>query len=100
MMAPPFADPAGGLLADDEGAAHVGAVHAVEVVEVQLGQRRQQHDARGVDHDVDAAELGLDLIEQRGDLGFVGDVAPTTMARPPAATISSATAWARSRLPE
>ncbi len=42
--------------------------------EVQLGQRRQQHDARGVHHDVDTAELRFDLVEHRGDLRFVGDV--------------------------
>ncbi len=74
MMAPPASDPPGGLLADHKGPAHVGAVHAVEVAEVQLGQRREQHDARGVDHHVHATELGFDLVEQGRDLGFIGDV--------------------------
>ncbi len=99
MIAPPCADAAGGLLADDEGAADVGAVHAVEVVEVQLGQRRQQHDAGGVDDHVDAPELRLGLVEQRRDLGFVGDVGADHDRPAAAATISSTTAWARSRLP-
>ena len=61
MIAPPRAQPAGGELRDDEGAAHVGAVHPVEVVEIHLHDRREQHDARGVDDDVHAAVEALCL---------------------------------------
>jgi hypothetical protein len=67
-------DPARGLLVHDERAADVGAVHAVEVREVELGQRREQHDPGRMDHDVDAAVELLGTVEQGRDLGLVRDV--------------------------
>ena len=73
---PARADPAGGLLGDDEGAADVGAVHPVEVIEAQRGDRREDHDARRVHDDVDPAELRLDRVERGRHCPLVGDVTP------------------------
>jgi len=41
---------------------------------VELGERLEQHDARRVDDDVDAAEPLLGVVEERARLGLVGDV--------------------------
>src|SRR6185437_16333325 len=65
----------GGELGEDEGAADVGAVHAVEVGQVKGRDRRQEHDPGRVDDDVDAAELRLDRVERRRHRDLVGDVA-------------------------
>ena len=42
--------------------------------QVEVGQRRQRHQAGGVDDDVNAAEGLLGLVEQAGDGVLVGDV--------------------------
>jgi hypothetical protein len=49
-------------------------VHAVKDREVQLGDRGQLQHARGVDDDIDAAELGFDLVEGGGDRLLIGHV--------------------------
>ncbi len=65
-------DPPGGLAVDHERAADVGAVHPVQVVEVELGHRRKHHHAGRVHDHVDAAELLLRGVEEPGDGGLVG----------------------------
>jgi hypothetical protein len=52
------------LLVYHEGSANVRAVQAVENVEVELGERRQRHPARGMHHDVDPAERPLGFVKQ------------------------------------
>ena len=50
-------------------------MHAVEVVEVELRDRRQDHDPGGVHDDVDPAERLLDGVERRLHLCGLRDVA-------------------------
>src|SRR5919201_661398 len=52
----------------------VAAYHAVEHIELELGERREQHDPGGVHDDVDAAVHLLGRVEHCGDVGFFGDV--------------------------
>ena len=49
-------------------------MHAVEIVEVQRRNRREQHDAGRVDDDVDTAVLLLDPVEGGRHLPFVRHV--------------------------
>lgn len=74
MTAPAGAHPPRGLLVDDEGAADVGAVHPIEHVEVELGQRRERHHTRGVHDHVDTAVRLFRGVEERGDGDLVGDI--------------------------
>jgi hypothetical protein len=50
-------------------------MHAIQVVKVECRDRREQHDRRGVDDDVEATESTLDRVERRGHGGLVRDVA-------------------------
>ena len=70
-----LSDSPSGLLGDDEAAPDVLAVHAVEVVEVEVDDAREHHAPGGVDDDVHAAELVLDALERRRHRVFVCDVA-------------------------
>jgi hypothetical protein len=49
-------------------------VHPIEVGEVELGKRLQDHQAGRVDDDVDPAELELDRVERRRHRVLVGHV--------------------------
>ena len=45
-----------------------------EVVEIEVDEWGEQHDACRVHHDIDAAELGFDAVEHCRDLIFIGHV--------------------------
>ena len=49
-------------------------MHPIEVIEVQLGDRSAQHDARGVHHHIQTTVLTLDLIEERDHRLHVSDI--------------------------
>jgi hypothetical protein len=76
MMAPPGADPPGGLPGDDERAADVWAQHPIQVGEIEGRDRPEGHGPGHVHQDVDAAEGGLDRVEGRAHVLLIGDIAP------------------------
>jgi hypothetical protein len=80
-------------LGHEEGAAQVHAHDGVPVVHRHLEQHVVADDAGVVHQERRGAELGGDPLDGRGDLLLVRDVAPTAMACPPAAVISSTVPW-------
>src|SRR5690606_24291976 len=69
------AHPLSSQLIDDERAAHVGALDAVERLQIHAGDRCQRHDPSSVDDDVDTAERALRGVEHRFHRHFVRYVA-------------------------
>ena len=90
------AQPARGLLVDDERPADVGAVHAVQGVQVDVRQRGEWHDAGRVHDDVDAA---VGLLGEVEELRRPPPRRPRRRARrsacPPAAVIAGHASSAR-----
>jgi len=57
-----------GVRQHQEGSAQVGGDNFIEEVEVILANRRKGHDARVVNHDVDASEFRIGFIEEPLDI--------------------------------
>jgi hypothetical protein len=68
-------------LINDERAANVRANNAVQVLEVEFGDGRENQDAGGMDNHVHAAKVLFGLVEERHHAGLVGDVTPERNGR-------------------
>ena len=80
MTAAAVAYPPRRLLANHERAPDIGPVDPVKDRQVQFGDRRERHDPRRVDHNVNTSERLLDLREGASDRLLLGDIGPGPQA--------------------